>query len=69
MFNGICNYSSSYVGAAQCKVGNDTTNGACRVPVSINAGNCKSLDALDGTIALVNQNGDASSTFRCTTTP
>ena len=67
MFNGICNYTAGFVGNAQCKVGNDTNNVECRVPVSINAGNCESLNALNGTVALVDENGDAESTFRCKT--
>ena len=67
MFNGICNYTAGFIGNAQCTVGNNTNPWLCRVPVSINAGNCESLNALDGTVALVNENGDAESTFRCNT--
>ena len=65
--NGTCSYASSFVGNAQCRVGNDISNAACRLPASANAGQCDSLDALDGTIAIVDDNGDASSTFRCET--
>jgi len=63
----VCTYSSSFVGNAQCKVGTDGTNPACRVPVSLNAGQCKSLEALEGTIALVDGNNDAESPLRCET--
>lgn len=66
-FNGICSYTTWFVGNAQCKVGNDVNNVACRVPVALNAGQCKSLDALNGTIALVDGNNDAESNFRCET--
>ncbi|MFA6256223.1 MAG: hypothetical protein WC606_03490 [Candidatus Absconditabacterales bacterium] len=66
-FNGICNYSGSFVGNAQCKVGSDIANNDCRVPVSVTAGQCGALDALDGTIAIANENSDAESTFRCET--
>ncbi|MEI6774050.1 MAG: hypothetical protein WCL18_04550 [bacterium] len=38
------------------------------MPVALNAGQCKSLNALGGNIALVNEDGDASKTFRCETT-
>jgi len=65
-FNGTCTYAWSFVGNAQCKVGSDVTNAACRVPVSVNAGQCWALDALDGTIAIIND-GRADSTFRCET--
>lgn len=37
------------------------------MPVSLNAGQCKSLTALDGRIALVDGNNNASSRFRCET--
>ncbi len=66
-FNGTCSYASSFVGNAQCRVGNDANNSACRLPISENGGQCESLDALDGTIAIVDDNGDAESTFRCET--
>jgi hypothetical protein len=48
-------------------VGNDISNAACRVPISVNAGLCEDLDARDGNIALVNEDGDAQSTFSCET--
>jgi len=66
-FNGICNYTTSFIGNAQCRVGNDVSNAACRVPISVNAGLCEDLDARDGNIALINEDGDAQSTFSCTT--
>ena len=64
--NGTCTYASSFVGAAQCDVAGNAPE-RCRVPISIHAGNCESLDARDGTVALVDENGDAESRFRCTT--
>lgn len=68
MFNGVCNYTSAFVGNAQCKVGSDIANAACRVPISANAGQCRSLEALDGSIALIDEDNNAESTFRCETT-
>ncbi|HMS91198.1 MAG TPA: hypothetical protein PKC87_03205, partial [Candidatus Absconditabacterales bacterium] len=67
LFNGVCSYTGSFIGHAQCKVANDINNPNCKVPVSLNAGQCKSLTALDGRIALVDANNDASSRFRCET--
>ncbi|MCX6825123.1 MAG: hypothetical protein NTY80_02755 [candidate division SR1 bacterium] len=67
-FNGTCNYTSSFVGNAQCKVANDASNTACRLPIASNAGQCSALTPLDGSIALVNSSNDADSTFRCETT-
>ena len=51
---GTCQYSGSYIGNAQCRVGNDTTNPSCRQPVAPNAGQCKALEARDGTVVIVN---------------
>ena len=67
MFNGVCNYAGGFIGSAQCTVGNNTNPSLCKVPVSINAGNCWSLNALNGTVALVDENGNAESTFTCQT--
>lgn len=38
------------------------------MPVSLNAGQCKSLEALDGTVAIVDGDNYAESRFRCETT-
>ena len=38
------------------------------MPVSASAGQCQSLDALDGTVLIVDDNGTAQGNFRCETT-
>ncbi len=65
-FNWSCNYTSSFVGNAQCRVWNDTNNGLCRVPVSKSQLQCR-LDTLDGRIILVNSDGEWEGRFRCET--
>lgn len=67
VFNGTCRYTWSFVGNAQCKVANDVNNPLCSVPISINAGQCKSLTALDWHIAIVDWDNNAESRFRCET--
>lgn len=66
-FNGTCSYASWFVGSnAQCRVGNDITNVACRVPVAWNQMQCD-LEALDGRIVIVDDNGNGEGRFRCET--
>lgn len=67
LLTGTCQYATGFVGNAQCRVANDTNNPVCRQPVSINAGMCRSLDALDGTLIILDDNNEASARFRCRT--
>lgn len=64
---GTCHYTSAFVGQAQCKVGNDLTNPTCKVPVALDQGKCEDLDALDGSVLLVNDDDEAEGNFRCET--
>ena len=65
--NGTCSYATGTVGNnAQCRVGADINNGACRLPVAANQLQCD-LEALDGRVVLVDENGDGEGRFRCET--
>ncbi len=65
-----CQYTGNFVGNAQCRVGNDLNNLACKSPISITAGQCKSLEAEDGGVVILEEDdGDfvGESRFTCTT--
>ncbi len=65
--NGTCSYATSFIGNAQCRVGSDITNVACRVPVPTTQMQCD-LEALDGRIILVDtDNSEWEGRFRCET--
>jgi len=66
--HGTCNYSAWFIGNAQCMVANDTNNPSCRQSVSLNAGQCKSLEALDWNIIIVDEDdGEWQADFLCET--
>jgi hypothetical protein len=67
---GNCQYSGSTSAIAQCRVGNDLNNLACKKPISITAGQCKSLEAEDGSVVILEEddgNFVGESRFTCTT--
>lgn len=64
--NGTCSYDSSFAGTAQCRVGSDVNNSACRLAVNETQLQCD-LEALDGRIILVDDNGEWEGRFRCET--
>ncbi len=64
--NGTCSYASSFAGTAQCSVGTDINNNLCNVVVAENQLQCD-LEALDGRIILVEDNGEGEGRFRCET--
>lgn len=66
MLQGTCSYAASFVGNAQCIVGSDAENAACRLPVSESQLQCD-LEALDGRIILVDDDGEGEGRFRCET--
>lgn len=66
MINGTCRYDSSFNGHAQCRVANDVNNPLCRLAVNESLVQCD-LEALDGRIILVDDNGDGEGRFRCET--
>lgn len=64
--NGICTYASSFSGTAQCSVANDVNNPLCRLAVNETQLQCD-LEALDGRIIIVDDNGEWAWRFICTT--
>lgn len=66
MVQGTCRYESAFNGHAQCRVGNDINNPLCRLAVNESLLQCD-LEALDGRIIIVDDNGDGEGRFRCET--
>lgn len=68
VFNGTCSYAAWFVGAAQCRIGNDTANAACRVNVTPTAMQCtispsSTIVIVDGTT----NNFEGEKTYTCST--
>jgi len=66
LLNGTCSYTGWFAGTAQCSVGSDVNNPLCRLPVHETYIECD-LDALDGRIIIVEDNGRGEARFRCET--
>lgn len=67
---GNCQYSGGFIGSAQCRVANDLSKESCKAPISITAGQCKSLEAEDGSVVILEEddgNFVGESRFTCTT--
>ena len=67
---GTCQYTGGFVGNAQCRVAGDLNNLSCKAPISITAGQCKSLEAEDGSVVILEEDDGnlvGESRFTCTT--
>jgi len=63
---GTCSYTWWFAGTAQCSVGSDINNPLCRLPVNEIQIPCD-LEARDGRIIIVDDNGRWEARFRCET--